>query len=145
MLSHRREVGNVIDEAAANGASIVTPEDVIRTHTQAFNEALKAQDLDALSRLYADDYMLVRPDGSVLSKEDVLRDLRDGGLIFRSIEMTDVIVRIHGATALLTAESRTVTARRGAQTDAHFRLVAVYVADGSGLRLVHFQSVTLPA
>jgi ketosteroid isomerase-like protein len=123
----------------------VTPEDVIRTHTQAFNEALKAQDLDALSRLYADDYMLVRPDGSVLSKEDVLRDLRDGGLIFRSIEMTDVNVRIHGATALLTAESRTVAARRGAQTDAHFRLVAVYVADGGGLRLVHFQSVTLPA
>ena len=123
----------------------MTAEDVIRTHRQEFNRALKAQDFDALSRLYADDYMLVRPDGSVLSKQEVLRDLRDGGLIFRSIEMADVNVRIHGATALLTAESRTVTARAGAETAAHLRLVAVYVADGSEIRLVHFQSVALPA
>jgi ketosteroid isomerase-like protein len=123
----------------------VTTEDVIRTHTQEFNGPLKAQNFVALSRLYADDYMLARPDGSVLSKEEVLRDLRDGGLIFRSIEVTDVNVRVYGETALLTAESRTVGSRKGAETRAHFRLVAVYVADGNRLRLVHFQSVSLPA
>jgi ketosteroid isomerase-like protein len=125
-------------------ASGMTPDDVIRTHTQEFNRSLIAQDIDALSRLYADDYMLVRPDGSVLSKQDVLRDLDAGGLTFRSIEMRDVNIRIHGATALLTAETRTVTARRGLETAAHFRLVAVYATDGNALRLVHFQSVTLP-
>ena len=53
----------------------MTVEDVIRTHTEGFNRALTTHDLDALSALYADDYMLVRPDGSVLGKEDVLRDL----------------------------------------------------------------------
>ena len=121
----------------------IAPDEVIRTHKQ-FNKALITQDLERLSRTYADDYMLVRPDGSVLSKEDVLRDLRIGGLTFRSIEMSDVHVRIHGATALLTAETRAVTARRGTETAAHFRLVAVYATDGNELRLVHFQSVTLP-
>ena len=122
----------------------MTPADVIRTHTQEFNEALKAQDLGVLSRLYADDYMLVRPDGSVLSKQEVLRDLRDGGLVFRSIEMTDIKVRVHGDTALLTADNRTVAARNGVETATHVRLVAVYVADGDRLRLVHFQSVSQP-
>ena len=121
----------------------MTPDEVIRTHTE-FNRALMAQDLDALSRLYADDYMLVRPDGSVLSKQEVLRDLESGGLTFRSIEMTDVNVRVHGSTALLTAEARTMTVRRSTETAAHVRLVAVYDADGNELRLVHFQSVTLP-
>jgi ketosteroid isomerase-like protein len=122
----------------------VTAEDVIRTHTQ-FNRALEAQDLDTLSRLYADDYTLVRPDGSVLSKQEVLRDLRDGGLTFRSINMTDVNVRVYGETGLLSAVIRTVASRKSAETRAHLRLVAVYVADGNRLRLVHFQSVSLSA
>jgi ketosteroid isomerase-like protein len=122
----------------------VTPEDVIRTHTQEFNGALLAQDLDALSRIYADDYMLVRPDGSVLSKQEVLSDLRDGGLIFRSIEIRDVNVRVYGQTALLTGDSRTATSRFGKEAQAHVRLVAVYVAESGRLRLAHFQSVSLP-
>ena len=46
----------------------MTAEDVIRTHTEGFNRALTTHDLDALSAIYADDYMLVRPDGSVLGK-----------------------------------------------------------------------------
>src|ERR1700722_17365439 len=53
----------------------MTAEDVIRTHTEGFNRALTTHDLEALSAIYADDYMLVRPDGSVLGKEDVLPDL----------------------------------------------------------------------
>ena len=39
--------------------------------------------------------MPVRPGVSVLSKEQVLLDLKAGGLIFHSIELTDVRVRIH--------------------------------------------------
>ena len=118
--------------------------DVLRTHTQTFYGALKARDVGTLSTLYSDDYMLVRPDGSVLSKAGVLRDLDEGGLTFHEIELTDVKVRIHGETALLTGESRTVMSRMGKQTTAHFRLVAVYVGSTSGLQLTHFQSVLLP-
>jgi ketosteroid isomerase-like protein len=121
----------------------VTPEDVIRTHTQEFNAALLGHDLDALSRIYVDDYILVRPDGSVLGKEAVLRDLRDGGLIFKSIEMSNVNVRLYGQTALLTADSRTTTSRSGNEAQGHVRLIAVYVAEGGKVRLAHFQSVAL--
>jgi ketosteroid isomerase-like protein len=50
-------------------------EDVLRTHVETFQAALKARDFDTLSKLNSDDYMLVRPDGSVLSRDEVLRDL----------------------------------------------------------------------
>jgi hypothetical protein len=33
--------------------------------------------------------MLVRPDGSVLNKGQVLKDLREQGLTFRSIDLKD--------------------------------------------------------
>jgi ketosteroid isomerase-like protein len=121
----------------------VTVEDVVRTHTEAFNRALAAHDLNSLSKLYADDYMLVRPDGSVLDRDDVLGDLQVGGLRFKSIEQANIRVRIYGATALLTADSRTVSSRNGEDIRAHGRLLAVYVSDGKRLRLAHFQSVSL--
>ena len=88
--------------------------------------------------------MLVRPDGSVLSKQEVLKDLQVGGLEFKNIEIADTKVRIHGDTAILTAVSRTVTSRQAEATTSHFRLVAVYVGEQGGPRLVHFQSVLLP-
>jgi hypothetical protein len=51
----------------------MTVEDVVWTHPEGFNRALTTHDLDALSAIHADDYMLVRPDGSVLGKEDGVR------------------------------------------------------------------------
>jgi ketosteroid isomerase-like protein len=120
----------------------MTETEVISTHDR-FSCALKSQDWEELAAIYSDDYMLVRPDGSVLSKEEILADLRIGGLAIKAIEIADVKVRIHGDTAILTGVSRTVTSRQGKETTSHFRLVAVYVADRSGPRLVHFQSVSL--
>lgn len=122
---------------------MIAVEDVVRTHTE-FNRALTMRDFNALSKLYADDYVLVRPDGSVLSKKDVLHDLQAGGLKFTSIEIANVNVRIYGQTALLTGDTQTVTSRNDKEAQAHVRLVAVYVAEGGRLRLAHFQSVSLP-
>ncbi len=123
----------------------LTAEKVARTHTEVFNAALLSGDLDTLAMLYADDYMLVRPDGSVLSKDEVLYGLREGGLTFKSIEVTNVKVRVYGTVALLTAESWTATSALGQEARAHIRLLAVYVTDSNGLRLTHFQSVLLHA
>jgi ketosteroid isomerase-like protein len=121
----------------------MTEAEVLRTHADLFNGALKSRDWNQLAAIYSDDYMLVRPDGSVLCKEEVLADLRIGGLAVKAIEIADVKVRIHGGTAILTAASRMVTSRQGKEAKSHIRLVAVYVADQSRPRLVHFQSVSL--
>ena len=66
----------------------MTVEDVVRTHTEGFNRALTTHNLEALAAIYADDYMLMRPDGSALGKEDVLRHLGAGGLRSRSSSRT---------------------------------------------------------
>jgi ketosteroid isomerase-like protein len=121
----------------------MTEAEVLRIHLDLFNGALKSRDWEQLAAIYSDDYMLVRPDGSVLSKEEVLKDLRVGGLEVKQIEVADVKVRIHGDSAILTATSRITTSRRGKEAKSHVRLVAVYVANQGRPRLVHFQSLLL--
>src|SRR5260221_14493405 len=89
--------------AIAARTSTRSREEVLGTH-ETFRAALKAGDLATLASLYSDDYMLVRPDGSVLSKDEVLRDFRTGGLTFESIDLTDARVRVYGDTAVLSGE-----------------------------------------
>jgi ketosteroid isomerase-like protein len=121
----------------------MTAEQILSIHTDIFNRALKEQDYAALEGLYADDYMLVRPDGSVLNKQEVLQDLRSGGLLFHSIELSQTEVRLYGSTALFTAECQAVSSRSGMESRSHFRLTAVYVQQGQSIKLVHFQSTIL--
>jgi|SRR5579872_408326 len=122
----------------------MTAEEVLRVHRNIFYRSLIDQDYDALADLYANDYMLVRPDGSVLNKKAVLHDLKLGGLTFKSIELVGEEVRIYGETAIVTGESRTLARRDGKQLASHFRLVAVYTSKAERVRLVHFQSTALP-
>ena len=122
----------------------MTADEILSIHADIFNRALKEQNYAALEGLYASDYMLVRPDGSVLNKQEVLRDLRNGGLRFDSIELGQTKVRMYGATAVLTAESQAVSSRNGVESRSHFRLIAVYAQQGQSIKLVHFQSTSLP-
>lgn len=121
----------------------MTEEQLLRFHSEGFNKALMRQDYGALARIYSEMYMLVRPDGSVLNKQQVLKDLREQGLRLHSIDLKDAVVRIFGSAGILTAESTAVSSRNGKESHAHLRFVAVYAQEGDAIRLVHFQSIIL--
>ena len=118
---------------------------VLKTHRDIFYQALLHQDWVALAELYADEYTLVRSNGTALSKEEVLTDLKTGDLVLRSIELLNERVRLVGSVAILTGDSRTIAEREGVQPESNFRLVAVYVEEKGNMRLLHFQSTDLPA
>jgi len=121
----------------------MTKDDVLKIHTDRFLGALTSRNYAVLEALYSDDYILVRPDGSVLNKQEVLQDLQNNRLTFHSIDLLQSLVRIYGSTAVVTGESKAVTSRHGVENRAHFRFIAVYTRDGESLRLVHFQSTNL--
>jgi hypothetical protein len=121
----------------------MTAKQVLQLHSEGFNLALMQQHYDALEEIYSEMYMLVRPDGSVLNKQQVLEDLREEGLRIHSIELEDAVVRVVGSVAMLTAASKTVSPRNGKESQAHFRLVALHGQEGGAIRLVHFQSTMI--
>jgi ketosteroid isomerase-like protein len=122
----------------------ITTEEVSRAHLEDFYGALKTNNLEKLSQIYSDDYMLVRPDGSVFSKTQILDDLKTHSMSFPSIELTNQKIRICGAVGILTGDSKTTTVRDGKESTTSFRLVAVYCKQSDRIQLVHFQSSPLP-
>jgi ketosteroid isomerase-like protein len=58
-----------------NSVASISKEEV-REFYQEFLEALKSGDTTSLERIYADDYLLVRPNGDTLSKKEIIADLR---------------------------------------------------------------------
>lgn len=61
----------------------MTAEEVL--NMEGFNLALQQHDLAALGAIYSDRYMLVRPDGTVLNKEHVLKDLIEHKMAFHQL------------------------------------------------------------
>jgi Domain of unknown function (DUF4440) len=78
---------------------------VLKTHRGIFYKALVNQDWGSLAELYADDYTLVRSNGTALTKEEVLTDLKTGDLVFKSIELMNERVRVAGPVAILTGDT----------------------------------------
>ena len=121
----------------------MTAEEVSRVHHEDFYGALRTNDLEKLSRIYSDDYILVRPDGSAFSKAQILDDLKVHTMIFSSIELINEKIRIFGSVGILTGDSRIITVRDGRESQSAFRLVAVYCKQNDRIELVHFQSSPL--
>ncbi len=122
----------------------MTAEEVSLVHRKEFYGALEANDLEKLSRIYSDDYMLVRPDGSAFSKTQILDDLKAHVMSFELIELTNEKIRIFGTVGVLTGDSTIRTVRDGKSGESSFRLVAIYSKQNSRIELVHFQSSPLP-
>ncbi|HKN01603.1 MAG TPA: nuclear transport factor 2 family protein [Candidatus Binataceae bacterium] len=123
----------------------MTKEEVSRVHREDFYGALKKNDLEKLTQIYSDDYMLVRPDGSAFSKAQILEDLKSHSMSFNSIELTNEKIRIYGSVAVLTGDSKITLVRDGVESSTEFRLVAIYCKQSDRIALVHFQSSPLPA
>jgi ketosteroid isomerase-like protein len=88
-------------------------EEVSRAHHEDFYVALKSNDLERLSQIYSDDYMLVRTDGTTFSKTQILDDLKTHSMNFNSTELVNEKIRIYGSVGILTGDSKITTVRDG--------------------------------
>jgi ketosteroid isomerase-like protein len=122
----------------------MTIDEVARAHREDFNGALIKNDLAKLAQVYGDDYVLVRPDGSLFSKDQILADLKAHSMTFSSIESTNEKIRVYGQVGILAGDNETVTLRDSKENKSRSRFVAIYVKRDERIQLVHFQSNNLP-
>src|ERR1700756_2794183 len=125
--------------SSENSVAMISKEEV-QTFYEEFLEALKSADIMSLERIYADDYILVRPNGDTLSKGEILADLRHHSMRFISFEVSDVLIRTKGSVGILTAVVRSTAVRDGAELETHARQVAILSKENERITISHFQS-----
>ena len=125
-----------------NSVATISKEEV-QAFYEEFLETLKSGDVTSLERIYADDYLLVRPNGDALSKKEILADLRHHSMRFTSFEVNDVFVRTKGFVGIFTADVRSVAVRDGVEIKTHARQLAILTKEKERITISHFQSTNV--
>jgi len=81
--------------------STVDDEREIHALFNAGDRALMRADLEALARIFADDYVQYDPSGKAVSKQEVLTALRSGAVRYPSIVSTGRRIRLFGEVAIV--------------------------------------------
>jgi ketosteroid isomerase-like protein len=123
-----------------------TAESAVQKTEERFFAALTRRDRGTLERLVADDCILIDVlTGSEVPRPVFLDLVGSERLIFDVIEPLDARVRLYGATAVVTGETR-MTGRFETKTfDVHSRYTHVYVHMKDGFRLVNGQGTPVAA
>ena len=115
----------------------------VQAFYEGFLQALESGDVASLERIYADDYLLVRPNGDALGKKEILDDLRKHSMRFTAFEVNDVLIRTKGFVGILTAAVRSTAVRDGVEREAHARQLAIVSKDNEAITISHFQSTSI--
>jgi ketosteroid isomerase-like protein len=125
-----------------NLAATISKEEV-QAFYEEFLRVLKSGDITSLDRIYADDYLLVRPNGETLSTNEILADLRHHSMRFTSFDVSDVLIRTKGFVGILTAYVRSTAVRDGVEIKTHARQLAILSKENERIAISHFQSTTI--
>lgn len=91
-------------------------------------------------RTLADDYVAITPLGQVITKADTVAARKSGQLRYDSIEISDVVVRVYGNTAIVTARANVKGTDLGEEFNGSYRFTRVWVR-----RSGHWQAASYQA
>ena len=112
---------------------------------QQWIDALQRNDVAAIERIVADDYIITTAEGFVLNKEQDTEPLKSGEVTFKSATTEDVKVRIFGETAVVTGIARFKGIYRTKPFTTNERFTDVYVKRRQGWQPVAAHSTALRA
>jgi ketosteroid isomerase-like protein len=110
-----------------------------------YQAAVKINDVAALDRILADDFVLVTGRGRIFTKADLLNSANNQEVIYEHQEDTEQTVRIWGDTAVVTALLWQKGTNKGETFDDKLWFSDTYVRTPAGWRYVFGQaSIRLP-
>ena len=113
------------------------------------NEWITAElrgDTASLERMLADDFVAVGPLGFMLTKQEWLRRHQPGNMIYESLDLDEVTVRMYGDAAVLVGRQVQDATYRGNSAKAQLRTTAVLVRQQGSWRVagVHMSAIGQP-
>ena len=92
-----------------------------------YDVAQLANDGRWFERMLANDYVFIGSDGAVSSKADFVKDMQSRDLVWKSVAVEDVRVRIYGNTAVVTGRFFGKGLYKGSPLDERQRFTSVWI------------------
>ncbi|MHB1022576.1 MAG: nuclear transport factor 2 family protein [Acidobacteriaceae bacterium] len=104
-----------------------------------WRKAQLANDIPAISRLLADDYIGITANGMVQTRDEALALYKSRTLVFHKLDLAEVKVHIHGNTAVVTSKAEVEATNGGADISGLYRYTRVYVRKLGTWKIVNFE------
>ena len=125
--------------AAMDSGDQSTIKEIVEMERQA-KEASLHRDPDFSQRTLAEDYVAITPLGQVTTKQDTVSARKSGQLRYEAIDVSDMVVRVYGDTAVVTARADVKGHQLGEDFSGPYRYTRVWVR-----RTGHWQAVSYQA
>jgi len=130
---------------AASAVNRQDDEKALATLDTDYQKAVERDDTKTMARILDDDFILVLGDGSVYTKNDLLKDAASGNTKYEHQVDSDRAVRVWGDTAVVTAKLWVKGLEDGKQVDYYQWFSDTYVRKPTGWSYVFGQaSLALP-
>jgi len=103
-------------------------------------EASLHRDADFPVHSLAEDYVAITPLGQVTTKQDSISARRSGQLRYESMNVTDMVVRLYGETAVVTARADVKGHQLGEDFSGPYRYTRVWVRRNGHWQAVSYQA-----
>jgi ketosteroid isomerase-like protein len=122
-----------------DSAEEATIREIVEMERQA-REASIRRDADFSQRTLAEDYVAITPLGQVTTKQDTVSARKSGQLRYDTINVSDMVVRVYGDTAVVTARADVKGHQLGEDFSGPYRYTRIWVR-----RTGHWQAVSYQA
>ncbi len=116
-----------------------TIKEIVEMERQA-KEASLHRDPEFSQRTLAEDYVAITPLGQITTKQDTVSARKSGQLRYEAIDVSDMVVRVYGDTAVVTARADVKGHQLGEDFSGPYRYTRVWVR-----RTGHWQAVSYQA
>ena len=113
--------------------------EIIEMERQA-KEASLRRDVDFSQRTLAEDYVAITPLGQVTTKQDTVSARKSGQLRYDNIDVSDMVVRVFGHMAVVTARADVKGHQLGEDFSGPYRYTRVWVRRTGRWQAVSYQA-----
>jgi ketosteroid isomerase-like protein len=103
-------------------------------------EASIRRDADFSQRTLAEDYVAITPLGQVTTKQDTVSARKSRQLRYDNIDITDMVVRVYGDTAVVTARADVKGHQLGEDFSGPYRYTRIWVRKTGKWQAVSYQA-----
>jgi len=129
-------IGLVLASSASSIAQEKSDADTVRSLELKWTESYKQRSIDILSSLLADEFVITVEDGNIYSKAGYISHTADSKVRVEVAEISDLKVRLHGNTAIVTGSYHEKGVSEGKPYEYHDRLTDVWIKSAGKWQVV---------